>query len=127
MQIFIIITIKGALLFNSDAGSYDKIDGCVPSAIMRELFTAPHYDCDKTDDSLNYSAGSLNDSAKFSEKSRLWALTYVCIVAVQAVIISGFALGFTSPVLSKLKDIRGGNKSLEKTTYQDAFNVCAYI
>ena len=87
---------------------------------MRELSARPH---DKdTDHSLNNSAISV----KFSGKTRLWALTYVCIVAVQAVILSGFALGFTSPVLSKLKDIRGGNKSLEKTAYQDIFNVCAY-
>lgn len=87
---------------------------------MRELSARPHYE--DTDHSMNDSATSV----KFSEKTRLWALTYVCIVAVQAVILSGFALGFTSPVLSKLKDIRGGNKSLEKTQYQDIFNVRAY-
>ena len=66
---------------------------------------------------------SLNDSAYYSKKPRLWALTYVCMVAVQAVVISGFVLGFTSPVLSRLKDIQGGNKSLQRTTYQDIFNV----
>ena len=90
---------------------------------MRELSAAPHYDCDNIQKSLDDSTVS----AKNSERSRLWALTYVCIVAVQAVIISGFALGFTSPVLSKLEDRRGGNKSLEKSTYQDAFNVCIYL
>ena len=90
---------------------------------MRELSAEPHYDCDNAENSLNHSDSTV--SAKNSETSRLWALTYVCIVAVQAVIISGFALGFTSPVLSKLKDTRGG-KSLEKSTYQDVFNVCTY-
>ena len=85
---------------------------------MRELSARTR--CDDTDHSLNDSAVSVT---KFSEKTRLWALTYVCTVAVQAVILSGFALGFTSPVLSKLKDIRGGNRSLEKTVHQDIFNV----
>lgn len=88
---------------------------------MRELSATPHYDCDNIGNSLNATVGV---SAKKSERSRLWALTYVCVVAVQAVIISGFALGFTSPVLSKLENTRGGNKSLEKSTYQDVFNVC---
>ena len=90
---------------------------------MRKLSEASHYDCDNIGHSLNDSA----ISAESSEKSRLWALTYVCLVALQAVIISGFALGFTSPVLSKLKDVRAGSKSLEKTAYQDVFNVCYMI
>ena len=89
---------------------------------MRELSTKPHYDCDDKDHSLNDSTCTV--LGRFSEKSRLWALTYVCIVAVQAVVISGYSLGFTSPVLSKLKDVQGGNKSLKKIQYQDIFNVC---
>ena len=85
---------------------------------MPELSATPH---DNHDDENH----SLNDSNNANpEKPRLWALTYVCLVAVQAVIISGFVLGFTSPVLSRLKDIHGGHKSLHKTKYQDAFNVC---
>lgn len=86
---------------------------------MRGLTAKPQCDYDDIDHTLN----NAKTLARSSGKTSLWALTYVCIVALQAVIISGFALGFTSPVLSKLKGIRTSSKSLEKTAYQDAFNV----
>ena len=69
----------------------------------------------------------LNDSSdlkQFPGKARLWTVTYVCVVAVHAVILSGFSLGFTSPVLSKLKDKDTvGYRSLRRIAFQDAFNV----
>jgi len=76
---------------------------------------------------------SLNDSNDVGteQSPRLWAVTYVCVVAVQALCLSGFSLGFTSrvtsPVLTKLSDKNTGYKSLKSTAFQDAFNVSDII
>jgi len=64
-----------------------------------------------------------SDLNRFSGKTQLWTVTYVCVVAVHAVVLSGFSLGFTSPVLSKLKDKDAGYRSLRRIAFQDAFNV----
>ena len=59
----------------------------------------------------------------YEKPSRLWSVTYVCVVAVQAIFMLGFALGITSPVLSKLGDEKSGYSSLYKITYKDIFSV----
>ena len=58
-----------------------------------------------------------------SPRPRLWAVTYVCTVALQCFFILGFAAGFTSPVLSELSDKPDGYSSFRKKRDQDLFNV----
>jgi len=86
---------------------------------MPKLSAISDNDQEETDLLINDS----NDLSRFSRKTRLWTVTYVCVVAVHAVILSGFSLGFTSPVLSKLKDKDTGYRSLRRIAFQDAFNV----
>ena len=56
-------------------------------------------------------------------RPRLWAVTYVCTVALQCFFILGFAAGSTSPMLSELSDKQDGYSSLRKKRDQDLFNV----
>ena len=86
---------------------------------MPKLPAISDSDHEETDLLLNGSS----DLNRFSGKTQLWTVMYVCVVAVQAVVLSGFSLGFTSPVVSKLKDRDAGYRSLRSLAFQDAFNV----
>ena len=68
----------------------------------------------------------LDAGENFHPGSRLWTVTYVCVVALQCFFILGFAGGFTSPVLSELSDVQDGYRSLRKKSDQDLFNVRNY-
>lgn len=77
---------------------------------------------DETNELLSDSTRS-HAERYYDRSSRVWAVAYVCVVSIQAVFILGFALGFSSPVLSELGDEKSGYTSLQKTTYQDIFSV----
>ena len=58
-----------------------------------------------------------SQAERYCEKSsRIWTVTYVCVVSIQALFILGFALGCSSPVLSELGDEKSGYSSLQRTT-----------
>ena len=81
---------------------------------------------EETDQLLTSSASSHTAERYFERSSRVWAVAYVCTVSAQALFILGFALGYSSPVLSELGDEKSGYSSLRKTTYQDVFSVREY-
>ena len=60
-------------------------------------------------------------------RPRLWAVTYVCTVALQCFFLLGFSAGFTSPVLTELSDKQDRYRSLKRKTDQDLFNVSLAI
>ena len=62
----------------------------------------------------------------YEKRSRIWAVTFVCLVSIQSLFILGFGLGYSSPVLSELGDEKSGYSSLRRTTYQDLFSVSYY-
>jgi len=68
-------------------------------------------------------SASNESTAKPHGRPRRWVVIYVCTVALQCFFILGFAVGFTSPVLSKLGDRQEGYSSLRKTSDQDIFSV----
>ena len=86
--------------------------------------------CSETEQLLSAISGN-GSREKSEEKShvrpRLWAVTYVCAVAIQCFFLLGFAAGFTSPVLSKLSDKQDKYKSLRRKIDQDLFNVSNVI
>ena len=57
---------------------------------------------------------------------KLWGVAYVFAVVIQGFFITGFAMGFTSPVLADFKE-REGYSSLRKPIYQDLFNVSVHV
>ena len=81
------------------------------------LESNPPIQCDETEQLLSTS------NEKSHPRPRLWAVTYVCAVAIQCFFILGFAAGFTSPVLSELSDEQDRYKSLRRKINQDLFNV----
>ena len=80
--------------------------------------------CNETEQLLNVGKGC---DEKSHARPRLWAVTYVCTVALQCFFILGFAAGFTSPVLSELSDKQSGYNSLRNKRDQDLFNVSVLI
>ena len=53
---------------------------------------------------------------------KLWGVVYVFAVVIQGFFITGFSMGFTSPVLADFRE-KEGYASLRKPLYQDLFNV----
>ena len=58
------------------------------------------------------------------QKLYIWGVAYVFAVVIQGYFITGFSLGFTSPVLADFKE-KEGYASLRKPIHQDLFNVRA--
>ena len=82
--------------------------------------------CNETEQLLsNISSDESREKSeeKSHVRSRLWAVTYVCTVAIHCFFLLGFAAGFTSPVLSELSDEQDKYKSLRRKVDQDLFNV----
>ena len=56
------------------------------------------------------------------QPTRIWPVTYICVVVACGFLVLGFSEGFNSPVLSSLKG-KTGYTSLRRTLDQDLFNV----
>ena len=57
------------------------------------------------------------------QSQNLWSVAHVFAVVVQGFFITGFSMGFTSPVLADLSQDKEGYTSLRKPLNQDLFNV----
>lgn len=58
---------------------------------------------------------------------RLLTVSYSCAVIVLTWFVFGLTIGYTSPVISDLEGNGNSAAPLDKTSYQDLFNVCSEV